>query len=191
MTRPASLQGIAALLLVLATIVFLAGITAERASGGEAAEMREAELAAAASGEEPAEPAGEGAENLAEDEAAEGGNSEGGEAASELIGEEAEEASELIFGVDLESTPAITAAVTISLLLAAALWFWGTPAVLVIVAGFALVFAALGVREVVQQINEARVGLAAVALIAAVLHGGVAIAAGLALARGNAWRAPA
>lgn len=195
MTRRASLQGIAALLLVLATIVFLAGITAERASGGENAEMREAELAAAASGEETAEPTGEGAENLEGGEAAEGERNEGGEAASELRGEEAEEgdeeASELLFGVNLESNPAIAAAVTTSLLLAAALWFWGTPTVLVIAAGFALVFAALDLREVLGQVDESRGGLAAVALSAAVLHIGVAVVAGLVLVRGNTWRAPA
>jgi hypothetical protein len=77
--------------------------------------------------------------------------------------------------------------VAISLLLAAALYFWGTPATLVVVAVLALLFAALDVRELLHQINESRSGLVAAALLAAALHVGAAVAADLALTqRGSA-----
>ncbi|MGH2616627.1 MAG: hypothetical protein ACRDJC_15425 [Thermomicrobiales bacterium] len=195
MTRPASLQAAAAILLVLATIIFVIGITAERSLAGETAETRQSESAAATSDEVSEEPASEGAENHEEGEEAERTSEVGVQVASEPEGGEAEEhadeASETILGVNPESTTAVAAAVAISLLLAAALWFWGTPAVLVIAAGFALLFAALDVREVLHQVNESRGGLAAVALVAAALHVGVAIVAGLALARQNARRSPA
>lgn len=196
MTRPASLQAAAALLLVLATIVVLAGITAERSVAGETAETRQAESAAATSNEVSENPSSEGAENHDEDaEAEEANEASSVPVASEPEGEEAEEhadeASETILGVNPESSGTVAAAVVISLLLAAALWFWGTPAIVVIAAGFALLFTALDVREVLHQINESRGGLAAVALVAAALHVAVAITAGLALARRNSRSFPA
>ena len=46
----------------------------------------------------------------------------------------------------------VAAAVMISLLVAASVWFWGTPAVLVVAVGVALLFAAFDLREVAHQL---------------------------------------
>jgi hypothetical protein len=50
---------------------------------------------------------------------------------------------------------------------------------------FALLFVVLDLREVMHQLSEARGGLAAIALVAAVLHTGVALITGSGLTRGN------
>jgi len=50
---------------------------------------------------------------------------------------------------------------------------------------FALLFLVLDLREVMHQLSEARGGLAAIALVAAVLHIGVALIAGRGLMRGD------
>jgi hypothetical protein len=99
---------------------------------------------------------------------------------------EASETSETILGINLESTSTVAAAVVISLLLAAALYFWGTPATLIVAGAVALLFAVLDLREVAHQLSEGRSGLVAVALLAAVLHAGAAVVAGLALTRREA-----
>jgi hypothetical protein len=70
------------------------------------------------------------------------------------------------------------------LLLAAALWFWGTAPTLFVAGAVALLFAVLDLREVAHQLCEGRSGLGAVALLAAVLHAAAAVVAGLALTRG-------
>jgi hypothetical protein len=189
MTRPASLRVVGALMLVLATIVFVIGIAVERSVAGEASEVRPAETAATSGNEASEEAAEEGAEGHDESEEAEEANEAEGEGADARAAEGAEphseerEASETILGINPESTGAIAVAVVISLLLAATLWFWGTPAVLGTAIVFALFFAALDLREVAHQVSEARSGLAALALLAAVLHVGVAAVAGLALTR--------
>ena len=182
MTRPGSLRMAATLVLLLATVVFVTGISAERSLAGEAAEGRSGESSAVTGAEAPAEEASEDHEEGEETEG-EGEEALADEAAAPH--DEANEASEEILGINPESTGAIAAAVVLSLVLAAALWFWGTPAVLIVAAVFALLFAALDLREVAHQLSEARSGLAAIALLAAVLHVGVAVIAGLALRRGD------
>ena len=197
MTRPGSLRMAAALVLLLATVVFVIGISAERSLAGAAGEVRPAERSAVTGAEERA---AEGSEGHVEGEAAEESTNAaavGGTEETEGEGEEAradeaaphneaDEASETILGINPESTGAVAAAVMVSLVLAAALWFWRTPAVLIVAAVFALLFAALDLREVAHQLSEARNGLAAIALLAAVLHVGVAVLAGLALTRRDA-----
>lgn len=201
MTRPGSLRMAAALVLLLATVVFVIGIAAERSLAGEAAEVGTAENSAATSDggvEEPAEEAGEGHEEGEAAEESPGEEAVGGTEETAGQGEEAHadeaaaphdeanEASETILGINPESTGAVAAAVVVSLVLAAALWFWGNPAVLIAAAAFALLFAVLDLREVAHQLAEARGGLAAIALLAAALHVGVAGLAGLALTRRDA-----
>lgn len=171
MSRPVSRRHAAALLLILATIVFVIGISAEPSLGGEATAERLAESADAIS----AERSEEAAESPSNEEAA----SEAEETGAPH--DEAAEASEAIFGINPESTGAIAAAVVISLLLAAALWFWGTPGVLIVAALFALLFAALDLRELMNQLSQSRTSLVVIALAAALLHGGVALLAGLSL----------
>ncbi len=46
---------------------------------------------------------------------------------------------------------------------------------------FALLFAALDLREVVHQLQESRISLVVIALAAALLHGAVVVLAGLSL----------
>jgi hypothetical protein len=58
--------------------------------------------------------------------------------------------------------------------------------VLVGTAAFALFFAALDVRAIRYQVSETLIGLAMMALLAAVLHGGAAGVAGMALTRREA-----
>jgi hypothetical protein len=172
MTRPASLRVLAALLLVLATVVFVIGVMAERSMAGEAAETRPYEAVTVSSNEQPEE--GEAAEGAGE------------EAHADEVAEphsEAGETSETIVGINLESTRTVIAAVVISLFLAAALYFWGTPATLIVAGAVALLFAVLDLREVAHQLSEGRSGLVVVALLAAVLHAGAAVVAGLALTR--------
>jgi hypothetical protein len=193
MTRPEALRRLAALVLLLATIVFVIGIRAERSLAGETAEVRSTERAAVTEAVESAE---EGSGDHKEGEAAEESTNAAAVAGvAETEGEEthtdeaavphdeANEVSETIRGINPESTGAVAVAVAISLVLAAALWFWGTPAVLVVTAVFALLFAALDLREVAHQLGEARSSLAAVALLAAALDVGVAVLAGRALTR--------
>jgi hypothetical protein len=198
MTRPEALRRLAALVLLLATVVFVLGTRAERSLAGETAEVRSPERAAVTEAVESAE---EGSTGHKEGEAAEastnaaavagvaeteGEDEEGHTDEAAVPHDEANEASETILGINPESTGAIAAAVAVSLVLAAAVWFWGTPIVLLATAAFALLFAALDLRELAHQLSEARSGLATIALLAAVLHVGVAVLVGLAVARRNA-----
>jgi hypothetical protein len=197
MARTDRLRMAAASLLVLATIVLVIGITAERSVAGEPSPAGSTETGGVTGSEQSEGASEEGVVGHDEGEAAKGADEAGiGEVIGELEseGEEAhaDEATELhnegnetMFGIDPESTGAIAAAVIISLLLAAALWFWKTPAVLIVAVVFALLFAVLDLREVMHQLSEARGGLAAIAVVAAVLHIGVALIAGLGLTRGD------
>jgi hypothetical protein len=189
MRRPASLRVIAALLLVLATIVFVIGAMAERSVARNGSEPSPSEAVTASSNEQANEASGEAAEGHVEGEAAEGAGEEAGSTHEDAHADEvakphseANETSETILGINVESTSMVAAAVLISLLSAAALWFLGTPPTLVVAAVVALLFAALDLREVAHQLSEGRGGLVVLALLAAVLHAGAAVAC-LALTR--------
>jgi hypothetical protein len=129
--------------------------------------------------------AAEGADEVGSGEVIGEPESEGEEDHADEAPELHNEASETMLGINPESTGAVAAAVIISLLLAAALWFWRTPAVLIVAVVFALLFVVLDLREVMHQLSEARGGFAAIALVAAVLHIGVALIAGRGLMRGD------
>jgi hypothetical protein len=93
-----------------------------------------------------------------------------------------EQKTERVFGIDIESTGLVLAAVAVSLLFAVVLWLSGSIAVPLALAGFALVAAVFDVREVFHQIDESRTNLTVIAAIVATLH--VAVVAGaLSLAR--------
>jgi hypothetical protein len=173
MRRPVSRHHAAALLLVLATIIFVIGIRAERSLAGDATTARPAESADSVSTESSEEEA----ESHSDEEA----ETESQVEETTAPHDEATEASETILGINPESTGAIAAAVVLSLALAAALWFWGTPGVLIVTVFFALLFAALDLREVTHQLQESRISLAAIALVATILHSGAAVIAGLSL----------
>ena len=185
MTGSASLRRTAALLLVLATVVFMIGVIAERSMAGESSETRPSQTVSASSSEQ-SEKAAEGADSHDEGEAAEGTGEEGHTDVATEPHTEANETRETILGINAESTGVIAAAVIISLLVAASVWFWGTPAVLVVAAGMALLFAAFDLREVAHQLNEARTNLVVIALLTAVLHASAAVVTGLALTHRSA-----
>jgi hypothetical protein len=117
---------------------------------------------APAAGESPAHRAGESAAHLA----------------SEAHGER-------VFGIDIESTGLVVAAVAVSLLLAIALWLSSGVLVPLAVAGFAFAAAIFDVREVFHQIDESRTNLTVIAAIVAALHLAV-VAGALMLARRSA-----
>jgi hypothetical protein len=87
------------------------------------------------------------------------GNSESGE-------------SDTVLGVDVESTPLVVLAVLAGLALAAlvASRFGRRRGVPLAVAGIALAWAVLDVREVVHQVDESNTGIAIVAALVTVLH---------------------
>ena len=125
------------------------------------------ETGAAHAGENPAHRAGESPAHRAGESAA--------HRASEANGER-------VFGIDIESTGLVVAAVAVSLLLAIALWLSDGFVVPLALAGFALVAAIFDVREVFHQIDESRTNLTVIAAIVAALHLAV-VAGGLVLAR--------
>ncbi len=195
MKGPLSLARIAALLLLLATAVFAIGIVSERAAGGEASESHPTDQAATTSevgaGEtaagrgdghdEGAEASEANPESAQHEEASAGAARPGADlnAAAQPRGA----SSETMLGLNPESNGMVAAAIVISSLLAAALWFRETPAMLGVVVIVALLFALLDLREIPHQLAEARGWLVAVALLAAALHFTVAVVAGLPLAR--------
>jgi Flp pilus assembly protein TadB len=110
----------------------------------------------------------------------EGAPQEGDERADSAHTEEREK----LLGVDTESTPLLVVAVLAGLALAgiAGSPLGRAPAVLLLLGLFALAWAALDVREASQQVDESHAGIAATAIVVAVLHfAAAAIAGGLAL----------
>ena len=106
---------------------------------------------------------------------------ESGEAAEseDAESEEAESAAdeERVVGIDVESPLLVSAAVVVSLLLAALAWRRPTRGVLVLVAVVAAAFAVFDLAEIAHQLDEDNTGLVVLAAAVAVLH---ATAAGLA-----------
>jgi hypothetical protein len=97
---------------------------------------------------------------------------------AEAAGHLAQEHTELLFGIDLESTGPVAAVISTSVLSAIVIltldmrWLAGVIAVAM------LAFAALDIREIVLQAGRERPGLAAAAAAVAVLHllGALAVA---------------
>ena len=152
--------------------------THNEAAEGAETHSEEGEVAPAPSPSESVGAQSEVAPTPTHDEAAEeaGGHDETGEAAGTHTKENRD-----ILGINPESNGAVAAAVVLSLLLALAVWIWGTSAILVGTIAFGLAFAAFDVREAFHQADESRGGLVALALLIAVLHVGVALLAGVAL----------
>ena len=90
----------------------------------------------------------------------------------------AEAHAEKLLGVDPEASGLVAIGVTLSVLLAALILTMGSPLIAVAIAATMLAFAALDMREVLHQLNEARPGLATLAAAVALLH---VLAAGSAL----------
>lgn len=143
-----------------ATALFVIGVAVERSQGHREAGGQPGAPTAEPSNhtdDEGDEPAGEEVGH---------GTDEGGEA-----GESSDESTdESVFGVDPESTPAVTAVVLVSLLLAWVAWRWTAAWSLLIGAAFCVAALAFDVREIVHQANEGRTTVAVLAAAVALLH---------------------
>ena len=170
-----------ALLVVVASVLFVVGVSVERSSGDS-----HDEPSAAATEQSGATEAGEGSTGEAGaaregGQAGEAGEVGEGEAAA---GEQSGSEDETLLGVDLEATGFVVLAAGLSLALVAAIWLrpeWGWVIAVVVVVMVA--FAALDVREVFHQLDEDDGGLALLAGVVALLHLAAAGAA-LRIARG-------
>lgn len=152
-------------LIVAATALLVAGISAERSAGRM---HNEAAGGSAESG---------GTEVHADEasEAAAGGESETGERSGSEEG--------TLFGLEAESTPLLALAAALSLALASAVWLVPRSGVVLVVAATAMgLFAALDVRELVHQLDEGAGLLTFLAGLVAALHAAAALVA-LAAAR--------
>lgn len=92
------------------------------------------------------------------------------------------EGSERVLGVDLESLPAVIVMVGLSVLLAAAAWWRPARAVLIIAVLFCTGALLLDLVEVSRQISQNSPGIAAVAVLVALLHAMAGASAGMAAA---------
>jgi hypothetical protein len=160
-------------LLAVSTVLFAAGVSAERSDSDTHAEP-EAAAHVDEGSQESGGPEGtheEAGESTASASEEQGSKSESGE-------EHAED--ERLLGVDLESTPLIVLAVLagIGLAVLAASQIGRLRGFLLGVTIIALAWAVLDIREVVHQIDESRTGIALVASAVAVLHLATALVSG-------------
>jgi hypothetical protein len=170
-------------LLLAAAAAFVIGVAVERDQGH----------AESAHSQSPVPSAGEAGNHSEAGEA--GSHSEAGEQGSEPTGNgEASKtggtsehgSDESVLGIDPESNAAVTTAVLISVLLAAAVWRWPVLPTLLAGAVFCLAAAAFDIREVAHQTAEGRTGVAVLAALVAALH--LAAAASAAAASAQRWR---
>ncbi len=170
-TQLTRLRAALVLLLVGSGLLFAIGSTIERGQHQH---------------EQPAATAGnaESGESSAEGESSEPGGESDAEGGSGQLERSHREAGVEILGVDTESVALTIAAVVASLLLAVAVWLRPWPrSVMLLVAGFGLVFAAADGRELVHQLDEPDAGIAAIAAVLVGLHVTVAALATVLLLR--------
>jgi hypothetical protein len=150
-------------LLIASTALFAVGVIAERSSTDT--HTGPAAAHAAESTGESGEPAGAHSEGGASEATA------SGEAGHVESGTEHAE-TERLLGIDVESAPLVVLAVLAGLALAAlaASRIGLTRGFLLTVVVVGLAWAALDIREVVHQLDEARTGVAVVAIAVAALH---------------------
>lgn len=110
-------------------------------------------------------------------EAEEGEEGAGHDESTEAAGDDEAGEKRTILGVDPESTGAIALGVSLSVLIAAALWFRPMRPVAIAAAAFGAGFAVLDVLEVTHQLDEDRTNLALLAAVA-LGHAAAALAAG-------------
>src|SRR4051812_46560177 len=99
MSRPATLRVTAAVLLVVATVVFVIGVMAEWSVAGEASKTRPSEAVTTSSNEQPGEASEEGTESHNESDAAEGAGEEAHADEATEPHREGNEMSETILGI--------------------------------------------------------------------------------------------
>jgi hypothetical protein len=148
-THLTRLRGALVVLLVGSGLLFAIGSTIERHQDHN---------------EQPAATTGNG-------ESGESGGESGSEGSAGHVEKSHGEAGVKILGVNTESLALTVVAVVASLLLPLAVWLrhWPRP-ILLLVVGFGLVFAAGDGRELVHQLDESKVGIAAIAAILIGLH---------------------
>ena len=162
MTDRSSLRAWLAGLLVISAALFAVGIYLERGVGTSS---------------EPAATQPEPSAHV------EGAGGEAGEAAPTTAPAEsgetpAEHAAESWpFGIDLESPFLVGGAIVVSLVLAFAVLRSASPIVPVAIVGFSILFAVLDLLELSHQLGASRTGLAALAVLLAVLHVAAALIA--------------
>lgn len=140
------LRGVLVLLIILATVGFAIGVAVEKSSADEP------------HSDETTTPEGSHEEGEASGEGTAEGHTEG-------------DSSEIVLGLNLESTPLVVAAVVFSLILAATVLArpqWRP--LLVVVALAMLAFAVLDIAEVSHELDVSRAGVAIIAWIVAGLH---------------------
>ena len=158
-TDRSSLRAALALLLAGSAIVFFVGIYLERGAtvqSSPAAVEPSTQPVLSAPAEGTSGEAGEARQSAAPAPATTG------ETTVESAGEHAAETWPL--GIDLEAPFLVGGVVLLSLILALAVLRIAGPLVPLVIAGFAVVFALFDLLEVVHQVDQARTGLAAIAL---------------------------
>ena len=193
-------------LLVVSAAAFAVGVAIERSQHTERAERTaavdgaETSAETATASEPPASTAtGESSgESGSETGAGSGATGEGSAEPAATVESGAPEASpeasathteqgETLFGISTESTGLVALAVVASLLLAVLLWARGAVPVLLVAALLVgVVFAAFDLREAFHQADLSNTGLVVTAIVVAILHGAVAVAAARLLAQGRA-----
>ena len=160
-----SLPLIVALLLAVSAGLFAAGVAVEHASAT------------------PYAAAGSGTHAESGEEGGESGEQK--ERATPVAGAASGTSGERVWGIAVESPVTVTVAVVVSLLLAAAVWRRPRRPVLAVAAVFAIGATVFDIAEVSHQVHEERVGIAALAVLVALLHLAAAVAAGVLLRTGS------
>jgi hypothetical protein len=169
METQAHLRAALALLLVATAVLFAIGATIERSQRHKESGTAEASTTESHTGGTSSEAGNEG--------------SSAGSDSAKKSAEMQTASSEKLFGIDVESVPAIVGGVATALVLAAAVWWRRERLWLWATLGFGLLFAAGDLREVIHQLNESNTGIAVIAGILIAAHLAISVVAGLLLSR--------
>lgn len=193
MTTRSNATRLVCALLALSAVAFAAGVALERSRPGESvaevhATAAEQGKSAATESSSSAEPSGSeqtGSESTGSDSTvAESTGVEGGVettvpvvagAPVEAVGHS--EAGESLLGIKTESTSLVVVAILLSFALALLIWLRSSVLLLAAAVAVGLVFAAFDVREALHQSDRSDSTLVVVALVVALLHVGVIVAA--------------
>ena len=156
-----------ALLLVVGAALFAVGVGVERRGGDQHSESPATETTV---------------HNEASEVGAEGGSEAGNESTPHIEGSSSEasahsESSEKILGLNTESSGVVAVAMGLSLALAVLVIARPRRPLFLAVVAFAGAFAALDIVEAIRQIPNSRTGVAAIALLLALVHAAAALLA--------------
>jgi hypothetical protein len=166
-------------LLIVGAVLFAVGVAAERNTSDTHHETSPAAVQSATSTtihSEADERTGAPDATLHNEATATGSttHAETGEAAGS---DRRSESGKTFLGINLESTPFVVVAVGVSLGLAVLTWRSRRRILLLATAAFAIIFTVFDTTEVVHQLGDSRIGIAALAILIAIVHLAVAIAA--------------